>query len=84
LRLDDAAGRRRPLGVVAGQPAGVGFVARRLLGHVIGGWPPGYGLSRRIGGKATYSLTPPGAVSLGAYEGGALAALLLACQELGE
>ncbi len=30
------------------------------------------------------SLTLPGAVSLGAYEGGALAALLLACQELGE
>ena len=27
------------------------------------------------------SLTLPGAVSLGAYEGGALAALLLACQE---
>ena len=30
------------------------------------------------------SLTLPGAVSLGAYEGGALAALLLACQKLGE
>ena len=31
-----------------------------------------------------FHLTLPGAVSLGAYEGGALAALLLACQELGE
>ncbi len=30
------------------------------------------------------SLTIPGAVSLGAYEGGALAALLVACQKLGE
>ena len=30
------------------------------------------------------SLTIPGAVSLGAYEGGALAALLVACQKLGD
>ena len=40
FELDDAVGRRRPVGVVAGQPIGVGFVARRLLGHVIGGRPP--------------------------------------------
>lgn len=34
--------------------------------------------------KLRLSLTLPGAVSLGAYEGGALAALLVAVQELGE
>src|SRR6185437_14201463 len=43
-----------PLGVVAGQSIGVGFVARRLLDCVIGSRPPGFGFSRRIGGKATY------------------------------
>jgi predicted acylesterase/phospholipase RssA len=34
--------------------------------------------------KLRLSLTIPGAVSLGAYEGGALAALILAARTLGE
>jgi hypothetical protein len=47
----------------------------------------GIGCSNPIGGTTSrlrLSLTIPGAVSLGAYEGGALAALIVAAKTLGE